>query len=578
MNPPLLRKKLAGVLIPVFAMRRADDMGIGDTKAVMNAIDFCAAHHFAVLQTLPIHDTVGDHSPYNPISSRALSPTLLTLDAESVPGLTKEMIERLAPPAYLVQLRDGVVKHRSVHSLKLQILMEAYHGFMSRADEHGELWAEFERFQEQEASWLPGYTLYRIAVAEHDGNAHWEEWRPEMRTYAAAETWLANHLERERLQKLREGHAYIQWIARRQWLAVRAHADARSILLMGEMSFGVSKSSADVWSNPQLFDVEWSMGTRPVSYFDTNKDSERWGQNWGLPPYRWENHRSEAFAWLRDRVKTEALFFHICRLDHLRGYFRAYMFPWQGGSHHAEFATLTEEEARAKTGGLMPRFVPGPDDDETTSQMNDLQGREIIKVIQEATGSMGLFAEIMGAMPAFMRKAIEDLQVPNLTFPLLETDADGRLMPVDSFRELSLISYSNHDHAPLAALYRQMHEKIKAGDHGAAMQNMRNLLDFAGWTEAPPDTLTSDLLAALQKALFATHCRLAVLMSSDLLGTAQRFNLPGSYGSETWCERLELPFAELERHPLYGARIAAAEKAILDSGRDRVPDALTTSP
>jgi 4-alpha-glucanotransferase len=425
---------------------------------------------------------------------------------------------------------------------------------------------------------LPGYTLYRIVVAEHEGNAHWEEWRPEFRTYTSAETWLASHPERERLEALREGHAFIQWIGRRQWLAVRAHADEKGVLLMGEMSFGVSKSSADVWCQPNLFDVEWSMGTRPVSYFETNKDSERWGQNWGLPPYRWENHRSENFAWLRGRVQTEALFFHICRLDHLRGYFRAYMFPWQGGVQHGEFATLTEEEARLRTGGRMPRFVPGPDDDETTAQMNDLQGREIIKVIQEAAGGMGLFAEIMGAMPAFMRKAIEDLQVPNLTFPLLEKNAEGGLLPEDAFRELSLISYSNHDHAPLAALYLQMHEKIKADHSSPAAQDLRNLLDFAGWTDAPPETLTGELLSALQKALFSSPCRLAVLMSSDLLGTTQRFNLPGSYGSETWCERLELPFAELERHPVYGPRIATAEKWVVETGREPVAQPLMAGP
>ena len=37
MNSTYLQKHLAGVLIPVFAMRRANDLGIGDTQAVMEA-------------------------------------------------------------------------------------------------------------------------------------------------------------------------------------------------------------------------------------------------------------------------------------------------------------------------------------------------------------------------------------------------------------------------------------------------------------------------------------------------------------------------------------------------------------
>src|SRR5437016_2608458 len=75
-------EKLAGLLIPVFALRRSGDLGIGDTEAVKEAIHFCAAHKFAVLQLLPINETGGDNSPYNAISSVALDPVLLSLNAD----------------------------------------------------------------------------------------------------------------------------------------------------------------------------------------------------------------------------------------------------------------------------------------------------------------------------------------------------------------------------------------------------------------------------------------------------------------------------------------------------------------
>lgn len=567
--PPQLPKKLAGVLIPVFAMRRVNDMGIGDTRAFMESIDFCAANHFAVLQTLPIHETVGDHSPYNPVSSRALSPALLTLEPDHVPGLTQEILDRIAPSTWIAQLREGPVKHLSIHPLKLQILQEAFTAYESLTDRPPAWDAELAEFQKQNESWLPGYTLFRVLVQESGGNAHWEQWRPEHHSYSSAEKWLASHAERDRLEQIRRGYAYIQWVAWRQWMEVRHYADEKGVMLMGEMSFGVSRSSVDVWLHPELFDRDWSMGTRPVSYFDTNKDSEKWGQNWGLPPYRWENHRSEKFAWLRGRIASEAQFFHICRLDHLRGYFRAYMFPWQGGSQHAEFATLSEDEVKVRTNGVLPRFVPGPDDDENAAKMNDLQGREIIKVAQEAAGEMRLMAELMGMMPDYMRQALEDLQLPNLTFPLLEKDNEGHLLHQGSFRPLSLVSYGNHDHAALAGVYARLHEKLNHEETAAgSQQDLDNLLQFAQWKEAAPDTLNDELLSALQKALFETHCILAVLMCVDLIGSAQRFNLPGSYGSMTWCERLEMPWPEMERHPVYGPRIQRAVEWVIKSGRD----------
>src|SRR4051812_41670746 len=94
-------EKLAGLLIPVFAMRRDGDLGIGDTEAVKQAIDFCARNHAAVLQLLPINETGGDNSPYNAISSVALDPVLATLAPDMVPGLTSEAFDKIAKPDLL---------------------------------------------------------------------------------------------------------------------------------------------------------------------------------------------------------------------------------------------------------------------------------------------------------------------------------------------------------------------------------------------------------------------------------------------------------------------------------------------
>jgi 4-alpha-glucanotransferase len=547
-------------------MRRPSDHGIGDTTGVKDTLSFCAAHQFAVLQILPIHETVGDHSPYNPISSRALSPALLTLSEEAVPGMTVQILAEKAPESWLAQLRTGPVKHAAVLAMKLECLSAAWEAFTGAGAGHP-LAGEFNTFEEQNSGWLHAHTLFRILIEENHGNTHWQDWRPEHWTLAAAEGWLAAHPERERLESRKRGFAFIQWVARRQWTDVKHFADEKGVKLLGEMSFGVSKSSSDVWANPDLFDVNWSMGTRPVVYFDTNKDSERLGQNWGLPPYRWENHRSRGFVWLRGRIESERQFFHYCRLDHLRGYFRAYMFPWAGGAKHAEFATLSDAEILEQTGGLSPRFLPGPDEEPTTAAMNDLQGREIISVIQDAAGSMGLYAEIMGAMPDYMRKALDDLGVANLTFPLLERNEDRTLMPVDTYRKLSLISYANHDHAPLAAQYSRLVKGAAADAGSNEAKDLAAVLKFAGWEQPAPEELNTELLEHLQRALFATPCVLAGLMSSDLLGIPQRFNLPGTYGSDTWNERLEHPWSDYETHAIYGPRIRKAAELIAASGR-----------
>lgn len=568
MNESILNQRRAGLLVPVYALRHERDLGIGDTHAVKDAIDFAADCGFSVLQILPIHETLGDHSPYNPISSRAHSPALLSLSPEEVPGLTREILEQIAPESWVSQLRAGKVRYEVVLPLKTQTLLTAAYEFLAapRTAEH----EEFDRFRSEEAVWLEPYTLFRLLMNEYEGTSQWYDWRPEHQTYETASAWILRHPQSASLELRRTAFAFIQWVSWRQWRSVREHADRRGVLLMGEMSFGVGLNSVDVWANPTLFDAAWSMGTRPLTHFDTSKDSERWGQNWGFPPYRWENHRASGYEWLRGRVRWEKEFFHGCRIDHLRGYFRAYMFPWRGGVRHVEFSNLTPEEAVLQTGGLLPRFIPGPDEDEASAAMNELQGREIIGQIIETAGEMDLVAEIMGEMPDYMRRTLEDLQLANLVFPQLEISPEGLITVPSDFRETSLVTYANHDNAPLVSFYHHLAVQA-AGDAGCTEARLLSALAaFVGWEGSLPAEMDDAVLQQFQAALFQTSGRLAVLMCSDLLGIPLRFNLPGSYGHGTWSDRLELPIREYREHPVYGPRIAAVSRLIEETGRRAV--------
>jgi len=554
-------KRRAGLLAPVFALRHAADLGIGDTLAVRGAAAFCARNDFEVLQILPIHETIGDHSPYNPISSRALSPALVSLDPEEVPGLSRTMLDEWVPPDWREHLCQGIVKHGVVHHLKMQLLQAAHRHFLEGRQRWREAHAGFRDFKMREAAWLAPYLHYRVLVREYEGNPNWQEWRPAHQTLAGARRWVARHPERRRIERVMDGFAFVQWIADSQWRAVRRECESLGVLLMGEMSFGVGHASVDVWSERHLFDLDWCMGTPPLAAFDTNRDSEVWGQNWGLPAYSWDRHRAEGYAWLRGRVAFERRYFHLLRLDHLRGYFRGYVFPWHGGARHSEFAALSPAEAAARTGGRLPKYLPGPDDDPDARIINERQGREVIHAIQDAAGEMGLVAELMGDFPDYMRRVLEVTDLPNLVFPQLEPGGP------DTFRELALAAYANHDHAPLAMLYPQLAAKAKADPAGPASATLRRLLAMIGWQGAPPESFDGELLGKFQQALLQAPCKLAVFMCSDLLGIPLRFNLPGSHGAETWCERLDLPLDAYESHPHFGPVIERLRNRIMESGR-----------
>ena len=54
---------IAGILAPLFGLRREDDLGIGDVAALREFIDWSAESGFKLVQLLPINETGPDNSP-----------------------------------------------------------------------------------------------------------------------------------------------------------------------------------------------------------------------------------------------------------------------------------------------------------------------------------------------------------------------------------------------------------------------------------------------------------------------------------------------------------------------------------
>ena len=253
-------KKIAGLLIPVFALRRAFDIGIGDTMSVIEAIDFLARHKLKVLQLLPINETGPDNSPYNAISSIALDPVYITVETKVVPCLTSAMIEAHAPAEMLQNLTEGPVQYATVKALKLKILADAFDIFKTKNSNESE---DFAAFQAREKDWLDDYALFRALIDEEGGNVCWTYWRKEYQNPADARKALAVAADSDRLNDKILFYKFVQWIAFLQWGQVRNYADGKGVELMGDTPFGVSRYSADVWGKGHLFELKWSGGAPP---------------------------------------------------------------------------------------------------------------------------------------------------------------------------------------------------------------------------------------------------------------------------------------------------------------------------
>src|SRR5687768_17805433 len=120
---------LAGLLAPLFALRRENDLGIGDVGALRELIDWSADHGFKLVQLLPVNETGNDHSPYNAISSVALEPATLEISPDSVPDLAAADFAEITGADDLRFLATGPVDYPRVKALKLRLLARAFQHF-----------------------------------------------------------------------------------------------------------------------------------------------------------------------------------------------------------------------------------------------------------------------------------------------------------------------------------------------------------------------------------------------------------------------------------------------------------------
>ncbi len=571
-------KPLAGLLAPLFALRGKNDLGVGDVGALRELVDWAAEQGFTMVQLLPVNETGNDNSPYNAISSVALEPTTIEITSEAVPDLSAEEIAEIARGIDLGVLCAGPVAYPLVKGMREKLLLRAFGNFLARTwRSHGVRLRRYRKFCRAEAAWLADYALFRVFIDENGGSERWDLWPEEQRSCTGAQRWLAAQpgVKRRAIERAVHFRKYVQWLAWEQWAVVKKYAEARGVALMGDIPFGVSYYSADVWADPEIFDHVWSGGCPPERVFAADPFTYKWGQNWGIPLYRWDALRARDFDWWRQRVRKVRGCFHLFRIDHILGFFRIYGFPWRP-QLNADFLPLTEEEARARTGGELPQFVEYEDDTEAHKAANCAQGEEILQVLLAECGAFRLIGEDLGVVPDYVRPCLARLGIAGFKIPYWETAPDGGMTSGAAYQRVSVTTYATHDFEPLRATWEGWMARIEAAEHGGsethaardkAWREVRALAAWAGFEVPQITPYTAEVHEALLRALFASNSWMAIYLITDLFAASQRFNVPGAVSESNWSQRLNQPIAQWRDDPALTAKMARIRDILRATGR-----------
>src|SRR6267143_1752394 len=537
-------KRIAGVLAPLFALRTENDLGIGDVAALREFIDWTRGIGFSLVQLLPINEIGGDHSPYNAISSVALEPTTLHFAAGSPEELTAEDFADITSRVNLTSLRRGPVKYHRVRKLKRELLERAFQNFRRHAAESRR--RAFAEFCHANNPWLEPYSFFRALMEVNGERETWDEWEPEHRAPESACAWLAAQSEEKRIDfAAREiFFCYVQWVAHQQWRELSKFAEERGVALMGDIPFGISYYSADVFTHRDIFALDWSGGAPPERYFKDDEFTQKWGQNWGIPVYRWNAMRARDFQWWRQRIRGVKRIFPVFRIDHILGFYRIYAFPWRP-KDNTKFLPLTWEQMLEQTGGRNPRFAPRDDSTLENCEANRRDGEAYLRVVLEESGSTHVIGEDLGTVPDYVRPSLRSLGIAGFKIPQWEVKNE-RIIRGEDYDRLSVATYATHDHKPIRQLWAEAEDKSSP----TAEQARADLIRIAQFASIEPREgldYIRDFYPAIMDALFRSNAWIAVLMITDLLGRKYRFNVPGTADLGNWTRRLSSSVSKLRR-------------------------------
>lgn len=557
-------KRQAGILIPAFTPRREGDLGIGDTLALREWIDWAARHAVSFIQLLPINENGTEESPYSGISSAALDPIYLAFEVSEIPGLKEADIAK-ARHELSGAIQSPLVNYPHVRAVKRNLLEMAWWRF-----ENAEtvLSREFASFCKLEAEWLEDYCLFRYLMEFHGESLTWDQWPEKCRTPKGARDFLkARRKQDAEVTDYRLGFfAFVQWLCFRQWLALRKHAEQRGVKLMGDVPIGISWHSCDVFFNRDEFHLDWCGGSPPEGMGQADPFFQQWGQNWGIPLYRWDHMQADGFTWWRKRIERLTRIFQIFRLDHILGFYRIYAFPWRPERNY-EFIGLDHDQAAAINHGRLPQWFLRPDDTVENKAANREDGDVRLRAIHDAADGAEVIAEDLGWVPEYVRPHLSDLGIAGFRIPHWDCNDHGHPTPGNAFPENTFATYSTHDHDPVNGIWRsclrviQQHHENPTEQTGwwvgGAHSTLRILSEFAGIPiphHSPWPPFTEGIRLRLIKALFSSNSRYAALMVTELFSLDERFNHPGTSGGENWRYRLPWTMEEIRGAPeLQGA-------------------------
>ena len=466
--------RTAGILLPISSL--PSKYGIGCfSESAYAFVDWLKEAGQCYWQILPLVPTSYGDSPYQSFSTYAGNPYFIDLEALVQEGvLTKEECDAVD---FGEDAKD--IDYEKMYDGRYKLLRKAYE--RSNVSRN---W-EYNQFVYENAWWLKDYALF-MALKERFDGAPWTKWPEDIRLRYG---YSMEYYHKELYFDI-EFHQYMQYQYYKQWMALKQYANENGVQIIGDIPIYVAMDSADVWANPELFQLDEN--NVPVAVAGCPPDGfSATGQLWGNPLYRWDYHRATGYYWWMGRLHYCYKLYDVLRIDHFRGFDEYYSIPYGAES--------------AMTGS----WEKGP-------------GAELFYKMREVLGDKMVIAEDLGYVTDTVRQLVKETGFPGMK--VLEFAFDSR----DSG---SANDYLPHNYNENCVAYTGTHdnETLTGWFQNITEEERKMAREYLSDDVTPDDKIYWKFVCMAMRS----HAHMCIIPMQDYLGydNSARMNQPSTVGT-----------------------------------------------
>ena len=470
----------SGVLMHITSLPNA--FGIGSFgQSAYDFVDFLVETKQTYWQILPLTTTSYGDSPYQSFSAVAGNTHLIDFDLLTQMGLLKES------DYASVNFGDDPtsVDYERVFYARRPILEIAVKNFL----ENQSFQADFKHFEKSNRLWLDDFAEF-MAIKEHFGNQALQKWDDKK---AVARDPSALEKYRTMLAEQIQYFKVTQYFFFKQWTELKNYANQKGIQIIGDMPIYVAADSVEVWTKPELFQLDEERNPLFVAGVPADQFSAT-GQLWGNPLYAWEEHKKQGYAWWIHRIEESFKIYDVLRIDHFKGF--------------SDYWQVDGKAEVAKDGS----WQPGP-------------GYDLFKAVKEQLGDLPIIAEDLGNIDDKARKLLTDCNYP------------GMKILQFGFEDVSGESLdSPHYCIPHSIVYTGTHDNdVTNGWYNSLTEQQQQYIN--DYTHRRED---ESICQAMIRQLFATVSNTAIATMQDVLDlpASSRMNVPSTIGGN-WQWRMQ---------------------------------------